>query len=57
MSGAASGEIMNLIIARAASGSFELVATPTSDWHRLFTAAGSGPTKSTPGTPDMMLDC
>jgi hypothetical protein len=30
-SGAASGEIMNLIIARAASGSFDAVNRPTSD--------------------------
>ena len=43
-SGAASGEIMNLIIARAASGAFEAVNTATLDGHGLFRNPGSGPT-------------
>ena len=43
-SGAASGEIMNLIIARAASCSFEAANTATLDGHGLFRKPGSGPT-------------
>jgi hypothetical protein len=43
-SGAASGEVMNLIIARAASGSFELATRATLDGHGTFREPGSGPT-------------
>ena len=42
--GAASGETMNLIIARAASDSFEAVNKPTFDWQGLFKKPGNGPT-------------
>lgn len=42
--GAASGETMNLIIARAASGSLEAVNKPTFDWQGLFKEPGNGPT-------------
>ena len=43
-SGAASGEIMNRIIARAASCFVERVNTATLDAHGLFRKPGSGPT-------------
>src|SRR5438093_7705478 len=43
-SGADSGEIINWIIARAASGSFEFVDRPTLDVHGLFRKPGNGPT-------------
>src|ERR1700732_428479 len=54
-SGAASGDVMNLIIARAASGSFELATRATLDGHGTFRTPGSGPTYSVPGAPTMML--
>src|SRR5262245_66615574 len=56
-SGAAFGEIINWIIARAASGSFDFVDRPTLDVHGLFRKPGNGPTYSVPGTPTMMLVC
>src|SRR5262245_44009274 len=56
-SGAAAGEIMNLIIACAASRSFETVSRPTLLGQGRFTYPGTGPTKSVPGAPTMMLLC
>jgi hypothetical protein len=56
-SGAAAGEIMNLIIACAASRSFETVSRPTLFGQGMFTDPGTGPTKSVPGAPTMMLVC
>jgi len=56
-SGAAAGEIMNLIIACAASRSFETVSRPTLFGQGMFTDPGTGPTKSVPGAPTMMLLC
>ena len=43
-SGAASGEIMNLIMARAASGSFEIFINATLDGHGLSMGPGGMPT-------------
>src|SRR5262245_6543653 len=56
-SGAASGEAMNLIMARAASGCFDVVNNPTLEGHGLFREPGNGPTYTVPGTPTMMLVC
>src|SRR5262245_7127668 len=56
-SGAAAGEIMNLIIVCAASRSFETVSRPTLLGQGRFTYPGTGPTKSVPGAPTMMLLC
>src|SRR5262245_37065935 len=55
--GAACGEIMNLIISRAASGSFDTVSNATLDGHGLLRDPGNGPTYCVPGTPTMMLVC
>src|SRR5580704_2841337 len=52
--GAASGEIMNLIIARAASGSLEPVIRATLEGQGTFRKPGRGPTYSVPGAPTMM---
>src|SRR5215813_9539055 len=48
-SGAAVGEVINLIIACAASRSFETVSRPTLLGQGRFTYPGTGPTKSVPG--------
>jgi hypothetical protein len=56
-SGAAAGDVMNLIIARAASDSFEPAINATLDGQGLFRNPGSAPTYSVPGAPTMMLVC
>src|SRR5262245_60779120 len=48
---AAAGEVINLIIACAASRSFETVSRPTLFGQGMFTYPGTGPTKSVPGAP------
>ena len=56
-SGAAAGDVMNLIIYCAASRSFETVSRPTLLGQGMLTDPGTGPTKSVPGAPTMMLLC
>src|SRR5262252_2742523 len=56
-SGAASGEIMNWIMAREASGSLDTLSNATLDGQGSLRNPGSGPTYSVPGAPTMMLVC
>src|SRR6516165_8846005 len=53
-SGAASGEIMNWIMAREASGSLDTFSNATLDGQGSWRKPGSGPTYSVLGAPTMM---